>query len=93
MKISILIHEGIKQVIMTPETDHEKNALGFIAPTDTLEVVNRWGSLGDKIIHANLAVGECRGEWLRLFPHEMSLMFVIREKKKEPQPSANPLDA
>ena len=83
MKISIVIVEGAKQIMLTPETDHEKQALKFINPEDEIKVVTKWGSFCKEYSHANLQVNECQGEYLRAFDETDSLMFLIRDKKKE----------
>jgi len=84
MKISIVIVEGAKQIMMTPETEHEKKALRFINPEDELKVVSKWGSFCDGYNHANLQVDQCKGGYLRVFSEVDSLMFLIEDKKKEP---------
>ena len=83
MKISIVIVEGAKQIMLTPETNHEKQALKFINPNDTLKIVSRWGSFTNKYSHANLQVDKCRGDYLRAFTEENSLMFLIEDKSGE----------
>lgn len=85
MKISIVIVEGAKQIMMTPETDHEKDSLKFINHDDKLEVVSRWGKFCDRkeSQHAGLQTQECRGDYLRAFSDEYSLMFLIKDKKKK----------
>ncbi|MCK4891451.1 MAG: hypothetical protein KAS78_02165 [Candidatus Pacebacteria bacterium] len=83
MKISIVIVEGAKQIMLTPETDHEKQALKFINPENTLKVVSRWGSFTNDYSHAQLQVDKCRGGNLRAFSEEDSLMFLIEDKEEE----------
>ena len=82
MKISIVIVEGAKQIMLTPETEHEKQCLRIINPNDKLEVVSRWGSFTDNYSHANLQVSGCKGEYLRAFSESDSLMFLIRDSKE-----------
>lgn len=81
MKISIVIVEGAKQIMLTPETDHEQQALKFINPEDTLEVVSKWGTFTDRHTHANLQLERCKAGYLRAFSEENSLMFLIKDKK------------
>lgn len=81
MKISIVIVEGAKQIMLTPETDHEKQALKFINPEDTLKVVTRWGSFTNEHSHAQLQVSKCEGKYLRAFSEQDSLMFLIEDKE------------
>ena len=80
MKLSIVIVEGAKQIMLTPETEHEKQALKFINPEDTLKVVSRWGSFTNEYSHAKLQVEKCEGGYLRAFSEKDSLMFLIKDK-------------
>jgi hypothetical protein len=79
MKISIVIIEGAKQIMLTPETEHEKQALKFINPEDTLKVVSRWGSFTNEYEHAKLKVDKCQGDYLMAFSDSDSLMFLIED--------------
>ena len=81
MKISIVIVEGAKQIMLTPETEHEKQALKFINPKDEITVVSKCGSFSDKYNHANLQVNQCQGGYLRAFSESDSLMFLIKDKE------------
>lgn len=83
MKISIVIVEGAKQIMLTPETDHEKQALKFINPEDEIKVVAKWGSFTNEYEHAQLQVGKCEGKYLRAFSEADSLMFLIKDKKED----------
>jgi len=81
MKISIVFTEGAKQIMMTPQTEHEKAALKHIAPDDELKVVGRWGSFGlGHSEHVSYSVGKCQGGYYRPFHEDDSMMFVIEEK-------------
>lgn len=80
MRISLVIVEGSKQIMLTPETEHEKQCLKIINPDDKLEVVSRWGTFTDDL-HSKLQVNECRGGYLRAFRDDSSLMFLIKDKK------------
>lgn len=81
MKISIVIVEGAKQIMLTPQTEHEKQALKMINPKDTLKVVSRWGSFTNKSEHAKLQVEKCQGDYLRAFSDSESLMFLIEDSE------------
>lgn len=83
MKISMVIVEGAKQIMITPETEHEKEILRYIEPTDELSVVSKSGSFGDKYRHLNYQVAECQGGYYRPFEDTDSLMFIIKEKEKK----------
>ncbi len=84
MKVSIVLTDGAKQVMLTPETEHEKMALKMIAPTDTLKAVSKWGIFcGGEPKHMGMQVAQCHGGYYRMFPEAESLMFVIEEEKNE----------
>jgi hypothetical protein len=83
MKISIVLAEGAKQIMMTPETEHEKMALKMISTDDVLRVVSKWGTFQSEPVHAGYQVNMCQGGFLRMFEAKESLMFVIENKPKE----------
>lgn len=82
MKVSIVIADGYKQIMMTPESDHEKEALKYIDPEDALSVVCKKGTFDDKPQHYGYNVDTCTGGYLRRFAEENSLMFVIEKQPK-----------
>lgn len=83
MKVSVLITHGAKQVMLTPESPHEKEALSYIAPGDVLKAVVRTGTfVHDRDKHMGIQVSECRGGYYREYPDSESLMFVIKEAPK-----------
>jgi len=79
-KIAIYIEDGLTQIVVTPETDFEKNALKN-AESDKLEA---------KIFHGSFY--DCRGGWVRqkdvnlgMFPgssrsEDNSLIVTFRQK-------------
>ena len=84
MKISIVITEGGKQIMLTPETDHEKQALKLIDTSDVLRVVSKMGTFGQReSSHVSYQVAKCQGGYYHMFPEEDSLMFVIDDNEKE----------
>lgn len=83
MKIAVLLVDGAKQIMLTPETDHEKTALKMIAPTDKIEAVTKWGHYGEGERHAGVEIGKCQGGYYREFSNSESLMFVVTSKKEE----------
>lgn len=82
MKISIVLTDGYKQVMMTPENDHEKKALKMIAPDDVLKGVSKWGTFDNERQYMKETVAMCQGGYLRRFAQEDSLMFVIEENAR-----------
>lgn len=80
MKISIVIAEGEKQIMMTPETDHEKQALKFISPTDDIEIASEWGTYDNEPTHFSYNSNKCLGGYIRRFAEKDSLMFILKPK-------------
>ena len=89
MKISIVIAEGCKQVMLTPETEHEKQAIKFIAPDDVLKGVSKIGTFDNEPRYPNEQVAMCQGGYLRRFADKESLMFVIEDNKVTPPPAGH----
>ena len=77
MKISIVLAEGEKQIMMTPETDHERQALKFITPTDNIKIASQWGTYDSEAKHFDYNTGKCEGGYFRRFAEKDSLMFII----------------
>lgn len=67
MKISIETVNGEKQVTMTPETDHEKQALKIIIPVDS----------SNNLVKQNSYI-----RFLRPIMEE-DLVFILKQKNKE----------
>lgn len=85
MKISIVLAEGVKQIMFSPETDHEKNALKWIAPGDKATVAAQWGTYDREPNHYSYNSSRCEGGYIRRFAEKDSLMFVIEDSSKDPQ--------
>ena len=85
MKTAIIIAEGIKQVMFTPENDVEKQALKMITPQDNITVETQTGTLYDRTPKCarGYTVQKCKGDYLRAYEDENSLMLVLRPKEKE----------
>ena len=79
MKISVVIAEGVKQIMMTPETEHESEALKWIAPGDKATVAVQRGTYDNEIKHFSHNTEMCKGGYLRRFAVKDSLMFVIKD--------------
>lgn len=85
MKISILITQDGKQVMMTPENDHEKAALKLIAPGDKMEVATKFGTYTNKKETLGYEVDLSQGGYFRAWESKESLMFIIKNQAKEEQ--------
>lgn len=82
MKISIVIAEGEKQIMISPETDHERQALKFITPTDDIEIASEWGTYDSEPRHFSYNSSKCQGGYIRRFAEKDSLMFILKPNKK-----------
>lgn len=83
MKTAIIITEGIKQIMFTPENDSEKQALKLITPDDNIELAVKKGSFHyDYDRPAGYSVDMCRGGYLRAWTSEDSVMLVLTPKKE-----------
>lgn len=81
MEISLVITKGAKQIMMTPENDHEKECLKMIGTGETLQVATKWGTFDDKPQISNFNISKCKGGYYRRFAQQDSLMFIIEQKK------------
>ena len=83
MKISVLLNESGKQVILSPENDFEKKALAMIGPEEKVEIAVKHGQFMDKVgEHVSYDIGKCQGGYFRAFQSDGSVMFVITPKEK-----------
>jgi hypothetical protein len=86
MKVAIIISEGVKQIMFTPENDQEKLALKLISPNDSIELAVKQqvtfysGSNSRK--PAGYSISMCRGGYLRAWEDENSVMLVLTPKSE-----------
>ena len=85
MKCAIVIAEGIKQIIFTPENEAEKQAIKMIDVDDNITVERKTGEFysgyrDHQMKSYNVAL--CKGGYLRAFEDSDSLMLVLKPKKK-----------
>ena len=84
MKCAIVIADGVKQVMFTPETENEKVALKMINADDEITVEAKSGVFYEgfneptKLRGYNVAL--CQGGYLRAYENADSLMFVLKPK-------------
>ena len=79
MKCAIVLTDGIKQIMLTPENDSEKQALRMITRDDDITIETAWGTFYDSR-PLGYDVSECGGGYLRGFRSDESLMLVLRRK-------------
>jgi len=82
MKTAVLITDGIKQIMFTPENDDERQALKFISTEDEIETIIRRGSYSDDQL-LGAEVYECQGGYYRARKSSDSIMFVLKPKSKK----------
>ena len=82
MKTSILITKDVKQIMFTPESDAEREALKYISPNDEIHTVIKTGVFSDKPEVFGADVYECQGGYYRAQEQKDSVMFVLTPKKK-----------
>lgn len=89
MKTAIIIADGIKQIMFTPENESEKMALNMFTPDDNISLEVKQGTLYDGHNTPQCARGyivqKCKGEFLRAYDNEDSLMLVLTPKDKPAQ--------
>ncbi len=83
MKTSILIIDGAKQIMLTPETKHEKEALKYIEPGESYKVVAKRGSFTDGDEKLGMEIYECQGGYYRAKEDTESIMFIIKPKQDD----------
>jgi hypothetical protein len=83
MKTAILITDGVKQIMFTPENDNERQALKMISPDDDIHTVVKTGSFSDINTVFGVDIYECKGGYMRAEEKEDSVMFVLTPKVKE----------
>jgi len=97
MKCAIIIADGIKQIILSPETDSERMALSYITSDDNLSVEIKPGTLYDQHEVPQAARGyiveECMGGYLRAFQQAGAVMLVLRRKPAPPDNTPTPTRA
>lgn len=88
MKTAIVIADGIKQIMFTPENESEKQALKMITPDQEITVDIRQGNFYTTMppSAAGYMVAKCNGDYLRAYDSEESLMLVLRPKEGKSRP-------
>ncbi len=80
MKISILVTDGGKQIMLTPETPHDREALKYIEPNDDYTAVVKQGTFSDRDVFG-VEVYECKGGYYRVQEDRDSVMFILKPAK------------
>lgn len=80
MKISILLHEDGKQIMLEPENEHEKMALKMIAPGDKIEAASKWATFDNEEKTYGYHVGLNQAGYYRAWPKDEALVFIVKNK-------------
>jgi hypothetical protein len=80
MKTAILITDGVKQIMFTPENDAERQALKFISPDDNIHTVIKTGTFSNVNGVFGAKIYECQGGYMRAEENQESVMFVLTPK-------------
>jgi hypothetical protein len=84
MRTAILLADGVKQIMFTPETENEKKALRMITSDDDIHTVIKRGTLYDRDDNIfGVDIYECQGGYLRAQDNPESVMFVLTPKTKD----------
>lgn len=87
MKTAVVTAEGITQVMLTPENEHEKKVLETLGEHDkTISVDFKKGSFYDQELPPSafgFRVEESRGGFLRAYTDSESLMIVVRDSENK----------
>jgi hypothetical protein len=67
MKTTVLSQDGVTQIVLTPETDFEK------------DVVNKYGRNAVTAQFYNGSFSECNGGWIHGYQSGKSLMIVCQD--------------
>lgn len=83
MKTAIIMADGIKQIMFTPENENEKQALELFTPNEEITLEVKTGTLFDRSPDSakGYTVQKCKGDYLRAYEDEDSLMFILKPKK------------
>lgn len=83
MKTSILLANGVKQIMLTPETENEKQALKMISPDEDIHTVIKTGTFSERDEVFGVNVERCQGGYMRAYEDNDSVMFVLTPKKND----------
>ena len=83
MKTAIIIADGIKQIMFTPENPSEKLALSMITADDNINIETKMGTFYSHTPKSaqGYTVQKCKGDYLRAYESTESLMLVLTPKE------------
>ena len=83
MKTTIIISDGVKQIMFTPENDSEKEALRMFKADDKIELAIKFGSFHTSYQPEGYKTAMCEGGYLRTWVDSNSIMFVLTPKEEK----------
>ena len=92
MKCAIVLADGVKQIMFTPENKNEKMALKMISTEEEITVETKEGVFYDNFRdcqHKGYNVALCQGGYVRAFEDSNSLMLVLKPKEKKKKKDEN----
>ena len=81
MKTAIILADGVKQILFTPENENEKQTLQLITPDDNIHTVIKKGTFSDMDSVFGAEVYECQGGYYLAKEQNESIIFVLTPKK------------
>jgi len=82
MKTAIIFCQGVKQVNLTPENEDERLALRMFTTNDNISIAIKKGTFaGPHMAPFGAELAMARGEYLRAFDSDESVMFVMTPKE------------
>ena len=82
MKVAVLLIEGAKQIMLTPETDLERSALKMIDPDSKIIAQSKWGAFSD-VETVGTKIDKCQGGYYRAYEDKESLILLIEQSDKK----------
>jgi hypothetical protein len=83
MKTAIIITDGLKQIMFTPENEVEKEVLKLFTVNDNISIEPKRGTLYDEPPECarGYTMAKSSGNYYRAYECEESLMFILKPKK------------
>lgn len=81
MKAAIVIAQGIKQVMLSPESEEEKFILSAFTKDQAIDLEIKTGSFVTMHERVGYEIGMCKGGHLRAFSNDDCVMLVLKPKE------------
>lgn len=92
MKTAIIIHDNIKQIVLTPESDSDKEVCRMFTPDKAIDLAIHKGTLYDnpyshRVGRFGVDIAMCQGNYLRAYDNQESVMLILSPSQKNPDQS------